>query len=103
MSAAELSFWEEEYSKEYIGGDRDDWRAGVVASAVYNAAGLKEGVTPYRGSDFVGLCRAEKEDISNNVGERLPPEDEMEIVFASIMNRQRIRGVKAESEGKEGV
>lgn len=50
MSSAELTFWQCVAKAEFLGADRDDYRAARIESAIANFAGksLKEGadVTP---------------------------------------------------------
>lgn len=57
MSSAELTYWQDEASRELLGSDREDYRAARLEAAIGNFAGksLKEGVTlnpvdcmPYR-------------------------------------------------------
>ena len=91
MSSAELAYWELKYGEEYLGSDRGDWQAGVIASAVANYAGkcLKEHVTVSPG-DF--MLFAEVADKNNQTPQEL--NTKIKLVMNMIIGRQRANGVQ---------
>ena len=63
MSSSEFSLWLEMYQDDQWGEDRDDLRAGIIASTIANFAGkMRKDAQPLQPSDFMPNLSKEKEE-----------------------------------------
>lgn len=83
MTSAELTTWKALNAIEYIGPDREDLHAGIVASAVFNAnrGRRSKAHTPL---DHMPFRRKERE----NADKAMAVEDQVKSVFAAMMANQ---------------
>jgi hypothetical protein len=61
MSSEEFTHWGAFFSAEPFGFDAENWRMGMIASTVANAAGPKRSGKAWRVEDFVPARRTEAE------------------------------------------
>lgn len=85
MTSAELVSWRAFSQVEMIGPDREDLRAGIVASAVYNANRASRASKVHKPIDHMPFQKAEKE----NAHKAMSVEQQVAAVFGSLMARQK--------------
>lgn len=80
MSAAELAEWKAFCQVEMIGDDRQDLRAGIVASAVFNANRSSKGKV-HSPIDHMPFRRREKEEAHK----AMSVDDQVKAVFSDML------------------
>jgi hypothetical protein len=79
MSSAEFTHWGAFFSLEPWGYEMENWRMGMIASTVANAAGAKRNGKAWRVEDFVPQRKVEPE--------RGQPVDDMRRVLAAMVGK----------------